>query len=53
MKSEEKWGRIAILSVKWQKLPSEIMARSYGEKLFMYMSLRLIHDLEEEANKKT
>lgn len=53
MKSEEKWGRIAILSIKWQKFPSEIMDRSYGERIFMYASLRLMHDLEEEANKKT
>ncbi len=47
MKGNIKWSKIAILSVKWQKFPSEIIARTYGEQIFMFASLRLMHDLEK------
>lgn len=52
MKGDIDWAYTALLSVKWQKFPSEIRDRPYGERMFMRASLRFMHDIGETAKDK-
>ena len=54
MKKERSFSNLAILSVKYNKFPSEVRIKSYGERTFMMAAIMYVSYLEEESikNKK-
>ena len=52
MKKEKSFSDLAILSVKYNKFPSEIKIKPYGERTFMMAAIMYVNYIEEEAMKK-